>query len=457
METPIRRRLSAIPDSELDAVVADSPCVGLCERYYKCNGQDMIELMTMCVGLKSADGARYLGDVLVEPYNTMKFKKKVSPTQKHMVEEVKRRSRCSESPNPSCNHWNKERLQSWLSDNPVTQLEDVVFLLSEELKLHDSVLKSKGPGGNRGGFDGDGPGKSTAWTCNEPYLRLYHCIFAEETRDALMRLNQVMTRPELDARNSSLRPETFFEAVSRLFNSDKIFITDPVPDLYYTFADPIALDIDDMPGDTNPEECKKRFADARAKLIKIISKWELSGNGFGQRGIDDDDFGHLGRDELEAGDNRSNFLDSMTKEHILYFWHLADKNELLKNVMNVIADASSADSENYQTTSETTSSSSVGAARRKVNEAKAANDFRLQMGNAMATMSHTSMMTELREAEAQSMKYQELIITTDNERLKALYGKFAKREDKRIEEIQCTLDRMKRRRIADSHTDDEDE
>jgi hypothetical protein len=95
----------------------------------------------------------------------------------------------------------------------------------------------------------------------------------------------------------------------------------------------------------------------------------------------------------------------MAKEHILYFRHLADKNELLKNVMNVIADASSADSENYQTTSETTSSSSVGAARRKVNEAKAANNFCLQMGNAMATMSHTSMMTELREAEAQSMKY----------------------------------------------------
>jgi hypothetical protein len=32
---------------------------------------------------------------------------------------------------------------------------------------------------------------------------------------------------------------------------------------------------------------------------------------------------------LSAGDNRSNFLKGKMKEHILYFWHLADKNELL--------------------------------------------------------------------------------------------------------------------------------
>jgi hypothetical protein len=107
-----------------------------------------------------------------------------------------------------------------------------------------------------------------------------------------------------------------------------------------------------MPGPIDPEEGKRRFAGSRAKLIKIISKWELSGNGFGQRTLEDEDYGHMGQQELEAGDNRANFLDSMTKEHILYFWHLPDKNELLKNVLNVIADTSSADSDNYQAVSE---------------------------------------------------------------------------------------------------------
>jgi hypothetical protein len=205
----------------------------------------------------------------------------------------------------------------------------------------------------------------------------------------------------------------------------------------------------------DPEECKKRFADSRAKLIKIISKWELSGNGFGQRAPDDEEYGHMGTEELEAGDNRANFLDSMTKEHILYFWHLADRHELLKNVLNVICATSSADSENYQTTSEGSSASAVATARRKTNEAKSANDFRLVMGQAMTTMSHASLLQELRSAEAQSMKYEEMIITTDNDRLKTLYKKFAKREDKRIEDIQLEIDRTKRRRVTLSNSDDE--
>lgn len=37
-----------------------------------------------------------------------------------------------------------------------------------------------------------------------------------------------------------------------------------------------------MSGPIIPEEVKSRMADARAKLVKVISKWELSGNGFGQ-------------------------------------------------------------------------------------------------------------------------------------------------------------------------------
>jgi hypothetical protein len=449
--TPIRRRLSAIPDSELDAFIVDGSSSGICQRYYKCNGKNLTELMTMCYGLRSTDD-RTLGDVLLEPYVSMKFKKKVTPTQKHMVEEVKRRSRCDRSSPtaPSCNYWTKERLQLWLCDNPVSEAEDVQFLVLEEKKLHDAVVRSKG-----GTAEADGrPG---AWTTNEPYLRLYHCIFAEETRDAMMRLNQVMTRPELDARNSNLCPDTFFEAVSKLFNSDKLFITNAVPDLFHTFAEPIVLDIDDMPGEMNPEECKKRFADSRAKLIKIISKWELSGNGFGQRCLADDDFGHMGEEEPEAGDNRSNFLDSMTKEHILYFWHLADSNELLKNVLNVIADTSSAESENYQTTSEHSSTSAISSSRRKTNESKAVNKFCLAMGSAMANMSHAALLTELGNAEAQSMKYQEMVILTQNDNLKVLYNKFVVREDNRIEEIQGALDRMKRRHIAEIDSSEDEE
>jgi hypothetical protein len=391
METPkAQRRLSTIPEAELDSILQDSPTVGLCERYYKCNGEKLPELMAMCLGLRSGD--RDLGDATAEPYASMKFRKKVTPTQKHMSEEIKRRARASNIAIPSCTYWTKERLVSWLQDNSVGVPADIVFLKHEEKKLHDVVAKGNSERERDNG--GDGSTRGTAWTTNEPYLRLYHSMFHEDVKGALVRMNQVLDRQQLDARNSGNRPETFFEAVARVYNDESIiFITESLPDLHYTFAHPITLSLDDVPGEVTAEECKKRFADARAKLIKIIAKWELSGNGFGQRAVEDAEFGHLGEENLEAGDNRGNFLDSMTKEHILYFWHLADRNELLKNVLNVIADTSAADTETCQRTSDSSSVSS--SSRKKAMDARAADEFSSIMGNAMSTMSVAALMTEL--------------------------------------------------------------
>ena len=71
-------------------------------------------------------------------------------------------------------------------------------------------------------------------------------------------MNNVMDRQELDARNSASRPETFFESVARVFNDDTtFFITESLPDLHYSFAHPMSLAFDDMPGPVTPEEGKK--------------------------------------------------------------------------------------------------------------------------------------------------------------------------------------------------------
>jgi hypothetical protein len=168
----------------------------------------------------------------------------------------------------------------------------------------------------------------------------------------------------------------------------------------------------------------------------------------------------MGEDNLEAGENRGNFLDSMTKEHILYFWYLADKNELLKNVLNVIAVTSSADSENYQTTSGSSSSETVVSnLRKRKSEARLANEFRVVMGDALSNMSVASMMEQLRSAEAQAMKYEELSITTNNERLKALYLRYTANEEKHVQEIQKALDVVRRQRATaiDNCFDDADD
>jgi hypothetical protein len=52
----------------------------VCQRYYKCNGEKLTELMTIFIGLKSAVDDRYLGAAAaaaaVELYASIKFCKR---------------------------------------------------------------------------------------------------------------------------------------------------------------------------------------------------------------------------------------------------------------------------------------------------------------------------------------------------------------------------------------------
>jgi hypothetical protein len=139
--TPAGRAPSTMSQQELDSVLADSPTtLGSCEMYFNSNGKKLTDLMTMCMGLFSQDGYdRELGDALVEPYASMKFRKKVNPTQKHMAEEIRRRASFMGLDKPTCKYWTKERLQKWLNDNPIVEPNDIVFLVTEEKKLFDTV------------------------------------------------------------------------------------------------------------------------------------------------------------------------------------------------------------------------------------------------------------------------------------------------------------------------------
>jgi hypothetical protein len=83
-----------------------------------------------------------------------------------------------------------------------------------------------------------------------------------------------------------------------------------------------------------PAKIKEKLADVRAKLVVVISNWENSGNGSGQRSIDDKDFG-MYCDMTLIDDNRSNFLGT-NKSHLLYFWQLMDEYSLLQQTMSII-------------------------------------------------------------------------------------------------------------------------
>jgi hypothetical protein len=74
--------------------------------------------------------------------------------------------------------------------------------------------------------------------------------------------------------------------------------------------------------------------------MEVICCWELSGNGFGQCVVKDDEFGHL-TEENFMDDNRSSFIRSY-RTHILYLWHLSDKEDILQSVKSILDSACSA-------------------------------------------------------------------------------------------------------------------
>jgi hypothetical protein len=76
-------------------------------------------------------------------------------------------------------------------------------------------------------------------------------------------------------------------------------------------------------------------------LSKVISNWDRSGNGCGNRndahglGEDDRRFGSYPRTETFSRDDRKDFLLGFSP-HILYFWEITDNMNLLQSALTVL-------------------------------------------------------------------------------------------------------------------------
>ena len=63
----------------------------------------------------------------------------------------------------------------------------------------------------------------------------------------------------------------------------------------------------------------------RPKLAVMVNKYELSGNGAGQRSEEDEDYGRVDFDNFFDGDDRGNYLESgSNSSYLLYWWHKFD-------------------------------------------------------------------------------------------------------------------------------------
>jgi hypothetical protein len=256
----------------------------------------------------------------------------------------------------------------------------------------------------------------------------------------------VMNRSELDARNNENRPPTVWEKIAELLNDqEQVWIIPAKPELHQCFSSTLTLDYDDCcPCDLTADEAKRRIADARAKLMRVISKWELSGNGFTQRAPEDELFGHMDEEQLQDGDNRARFLNCIGKEHLLILWDLGDREGLLDKFLSKLLSAVTVSCENIST-----DTAEVQNPRRLSEEQTAVRRFRDSVASSMQTMSYSALMKELRESETQEMKLNEYIWAATTKNAIDFYEGCLVRERERSTHIRAEIARVNHRRIEE--------
>ena len=160
----------------------------------------------------------------------------------------------------------------------------------------------------------------------------------DDVREAYQKIQEVLNREQLDARNTDAAPKDFHDLVAETFN-DETWAPETFsnPDLHSFFSSPIRCEKREYFSLTK-EKSKSLLMDYKHKLNEICKRYELSGNGNGQldsdgeedTNIEERQFGRVNLDlaKLKGGDDRQNFLKHESID-LLYFWDIMDRHDLI--------------------------------------------------------------------------------------------------------------------------------
>ncbi|KAG7340535.1 hypothetical protein IV203_024078 [Nitzschia inconspicua] len=183
-----------------------------------------------------------------------------------------------------------------------------------------------------------GNGTTTRITIDDR-LRLIEAFLSDKAKGKLTSTQQCLTRQELDARNSDLAVEDYFETVSQVFNDESWTpTTESLPDLHPDLAD--ARDLPLKEYRTTRAKVKEKYNEMRHYLHAIVLNWEQSGNGGQQRSDDAEDWGTFDPLLVVDGDDRKNFLPSgeANMYYLLYYWHKLEKEGYLQFTLAKLAE-----------------------------------------------------------------------------------------------------------------------
>jgi hypothetical protein len=281
------------------------------------------------------------------PYDKMKTKKSFRPTLVLFKKELKRRD-------PKIGVSNKkidnilELLRGKLC---LKDAEDIAFIKSKVQQYTATLL---------GAVDGGSTNKSSTVCRKYDRMRFIECMVLDNVKPLYFLTNEVMTRTELDSRNSVARSrrDDFFEQVSKEFNNAEFVpMSRIIPDLHEEFAEGVLLPLSEYR--MSPDKARAIISAMRPRIMKIMQKYLMSGNGDGQRNGDDDDDDadadnqpSFNASNCIAGDNKGAFLGAGEGTDILYWWHVLEQEQMLQYTVSSLSENGAASDSAPSTLSE---------------------------------------------------------------------------------------------------------
>jgi hypothetical protein len=355
---------------------------------------------------------------------------KIMPQKHHLKDELLRRVKANDMPKPTKMPKTTAEYLKTLLEFPVRDVPSQEFILRQENKLRNFLIVQ-----NKASADAafcNTNARGNIWNSAVSYLRLFHVVVDDDIIGAYHHRNDVGDRLETDARNSSKRSATFYELAAEKYN-DESFVpsTNVYLDLHNDFAKTIQLPQSICPTAT-PDSIKDKLQGCRSELAIMMSNWNTSGSGDGQKSDKTDDEPAGSQCNTICGDDRRAFLHGR-KAYLLYMWQLFDDNDILAHCMSKLP-------EGMMASTECTAMVSVSSPQRKKHKPDNAEPLVhfATVAKAAQTMATSSTIRELERLENTLFVLQTQQVTETNPQMRDLLASRIEKQKLMIAKLQST-------------------
>jgi hypothetical protein len=176
------------------------------------------------------------------------------------------------------------------------------------------------------------------WDDVTPWLRFIMCFTNDQVKEEFLKRHMQPSREELDSRGTLFEPRDYRHSVADLFNdSEAVFTVPAMPEVHHDFSEDMECPLTVQPIDV--AEVAKRLQNMKVLLNNMKIPWERSGSGSYMKLPNDDNNYQCENDVYQFfdGDDRKSFLShAQNKVHILFWWDIAYKHQLLTSALEIL-------------------------------------------------------------------------------------------------------------------------